>query len=199
MLNRIEGFLFQNLCKEGNFLICIPEQFRVSSLICGCQNVLLVLCKAPFLCWGFCALCGSCVMLNAEAPISLGTEAQKPGKQILGMLTSRWRPVQVLHEEVPHHGSPLAPPLINRFKFKNRRNVSHSFIKQCRVNSHSRGWELRVKGGIHREKPTPNQKRSPGNHKETTLKTKCSSGILHQSVVGVTCSTWENSLFSGAS
>lgn len=38
-----------------------------------------------------------------------------------------------------------------------------------------------------------------GNHKETTLKTKCSSGVLHQSVVGVTCSTWENFLSPGAS
>lgn len=76
-------------------------------------------------------------------------------------------------ETSPHSpwGSPaswitsgIRPPLINHFKFRNRRSVSNSFIKQCRVNAHSRGQELRVKGGIHREKSTPNQKKSPGNH-----------------------------------
>lgn len=74
-------------------------------------------------------------------------------------------------------------------------------------SSRSAEQEWKVERGIQREKPTPNQKKSPGkpqrnileNHKELTLKTKCSSGVLHQSLVGVTCSTWENSFFSEAS
>lgn len=79
--------------------------------------------------------------------------------------------------------------LNSSFKFNNERNVFNSFIKKYRVNfGHSKGQELRVECGIDREKPTPNQKKPPGNpqrnilenHKEITPKTKRSSGILHR-------------------